>query len=82
MSYGRMSKQGGFWKRPVSRTYHYNFQVGENYYHPMTSYLDSKYTMSMPSLSAAAVEKEMAEMERQKNIMMGKLEPPGALGFR
>merc|ERR1711923_592332 len=30
------------WKRPVSRIYHYNLEVGENYYNPMTSYIDNK----------------------------------------
>ena len=34
------------WKRPVSRLYHYNLDVGENYYNPMTSYLDEKYAAS------------------------------------
>jgi len=34
------------WKRPVSRLYHYNLDVGENYYHPMTTYLDEKYSSS------------------------------------
>merc|ERR1712154_718250 len=33
---------GGNWKRPVNRMYSYNYQVGENYYLPMTSYLTSK----------------------------------------
>merc|ERR1711962_802535 len=33
---------GGHWKRPVNRMYSYNYQVGESYYLPMTSYLDSK----------------------------------------
>lgn len=33
---------GGAWKRPVSRMYSYNYAVGENYYHPMTTYLDAK----------------------------------------
>merc|ERR1711931_395203 len=33
---------GGNWKRPVNRMYSYNYQVGENYYLPMTSYLSSK----------------------------------------
>merc|ERR1711902_306482 len=33
---------GGNWKRPVNRMYTYNYQVGENYYLPMTSYLESK----------------------------------------
>merc|ERR1712072_1573391 len=33
---------GGNWKRPVNRMYSYNYQVGENYYLPMTSYLESK----------------------------------------
>ena len=32
----------GSWTRPITRMYSYNFQVGENYYHPMTAYLDSK----------------------------------------
>jgi hypothetical protein len=35
------------WKRPVSRLYHYNLDVGENYYNPMTAYLDEKYSTSM-----------------------------------
>ena len=26
MSYG-IAKPGGFWKRPINRTYHYNFEV-------------------------------------------------------
>ena len=30
------------WKRPVSRMYEFNRQVGENYYSHMTSYLDQK----------------------------------------
>merc|ERR1711997_248820 len=29
-------------KRPVNRMYTYNFQIGENYYLPMTSYLENK----------------------------------------
>merc|ERR1739846_70234 len=35
-------KSGGNWKRPVNRMYTYNFQIGENYYLPMTSYLENK----------------------------------------
>merc|ERR1712156_1031183 len=35
-------KSGGNWKRPVNRMYTYNFQIGENYYLPMTSYLETK----------------------------------------
>merc|ERR1711913_218748 len=35
-------KSGGSWKRPVNRMYTYNFQIGENYYLPMTSYLETK----------------------------------------
>merc|ERR1711953_1422151 len=35
-------KSGGNWKRPVNRMYTYNYQVGENYYLPMTNYLESK----------------------------------------
>lgn len=30
----------GFWRRPVSRMYSYNLDVGEHYYSPMTGYLD------------------------------------------
>ena len=53
-----VAKTGGNWKRPTSRMYTYNFQVnvsyyndadnrnlakiGENYYLPMTSYLETK----------------------------------------
>lgn len=32
----------GFWKRPVNRTYSYNLSLGEHYYSPMTSYLESE----------------------------------------
>jgi len=35
------------WKRPVSRLYHYNLDIGENYYHPMTAYLNEKYGTSL-----------------------------------
>merc|ERR1712029_1337096 len=35
-------KSGGNWKRPVNRMYTYNFQIGENYYLPVTSYLENK----------------------------------------
>merc|ERR1711944_346637 len=35
-------KSGANWKRPVNRMYAYNFQIGENYYLPMTSYLEAK----------------------------------------
>jgi hypothetical protein len=34
--------RGGFWRRPVSRTYGYNLEVGEHYYAPMTSYLEAE----------------------------------------
>jgi len=34
--------RGGFWRRPVSRTYGYNLEVGEHYYSPMTSYLEAE----------------------------------------
>ena len=30
------------WKRPVSRSYEFNLQVGENYYKHLTNYLDTK----------------------------------------
>lgn len=32
----------GFWKRPMTRTYSYNLDVGEHYYNPMTSYLEAE----------------------------------------
>jgi hypothetical protein len=34
--------RGGFWRRPVSRTYGYNLEVGEHYYSPMTTYLEAE----------------------------------------
>merc|ERR1712083_791652 len=37
-----MRSKGGYWRRPTSRTYMYNLDVGEHYYHPMTSYLESE----------------------------------------
>jgi hypothetical protein len=37
-----MRGQKGFWRRPASRTYAYNLNVGEHYYSPMTSYLDAE----------------------------------------
>merc|ERR1712058_159315 len=39
----------GKWKRPVNRMYTYNYQVGENYYLPMTSYLESKKPVETPT---------------------------------
>merc|ERR1711974_165798 len=53
---GRMVvKSGGNWKRPVNRMYTYNFQIGENYYLPMTSYLETKTGASsdVPGLSVS-----------------------------
>eukprot|EP00095_Tigriopus_kingsejongensis_P004588 maker-scaffold715_size107919-snap-gene-0.19 protein:Tk04588 transcript:maker-scaffold715_size107919-snap-gene-0.19-mRNA-1 annotation:"hypothetical protein" len=44
MSSYKFGVKSGAWTRPVTRMYSYNFQVGENYYYPMTSYLDTKYT--------------------------------------
>eukprot|EP00091_Calanus_sinicus_P022429 TRINITY_DN70_c0_g1_i7.p1 TRINITY_DN70_c0_g1~~TRINITY_DN70_c0_g1_i7.p1 ORF type:complete len:109 (-),score=28.58 TRINITY_DN70_c0_g1_i7:228-554(-) len=41
---------GGNWKRPVNRMYSYNYQVGENYYLPMTSYLESKNSGAISDL--------------------------------
>ena len=35
-------QKGGYWRRPVSRTYMYNLDVGEHYYAPMTSYLEAE----------------------------------------
>ena len=36
------------WKRPISRSYLYNLDVGENYYMPMTTYLDNKKQLDTP----------------------------------
>ena len=36
------------WKRPISRIYPYNLDVGENYYIPMTTYLDNKGQLETP----------------------------------
>merc|ERR1711997_900193 len=36
------------WKRPISRIYPYNLDVGENYYIPMTTYLDNKDALETP----------------------------------
>ena len=36
------------WKRPISRIYPYNLEVGENYYIPMTTYLDNKVALETP----------------------------------
>ena len=35
-------QKGGYWKRPVNRTYMYNLDVGEHYYSPMTNYLEAE----------------------------------------
>ncbi len=40
-----MAPGTGFWKRPTSRTYAYNLDLGEHYYHPMTTYLVSELSM-------------------------------------
>merc|ERR1712149_33738 len=47
---GRMvgGTSSGHWKRPINRMYSYNYQVGENYYLPMTSYLSSKSESGSP----------------------------------
>merc|ERR1711894_478866 len=37
-----VDSSGGHWKRPINRMYSYNYQVGENYYLPMTSYIEAK----------------------------------------
>jgi hypothetical protein len=37
-----MRSKGGYWRRPVSRTYMYNMDVGEHYYAPMTNYLEAE----------------------------------------
>ena len=58
----------------------WDFQIGENYYLPMTTYLESK--SALPPMTMAAMEKEMALAEHEKNKMLTRAEPPGALGFR
>merc|ERR1712098_190708 len=37
-----VGSSSGHWKRPINRMYSYNYQVGENYYLPMTSYIEAK----------------------------------------
>merc|ERR1712012_1345078 len=37
-----MRSKGGYWRRPTSRTYMYNLDVGEHYYSPMTRYLEAE----------------------------------------
>ena len=37
-----MRVPGGFWRRPTGRTYAYNLDLGEHYYAPMTSYLETE----------------------------------------
>ena len=32
----------GFWKRPTSRMYAYNLDLGEHYYYPMKNYLEAE----------------------------------------
>ena len=41
LSEKNMPRRGVFWSRPVTRAYTYNLNVGENYYAPLTDYLDS-----------------------------------------
>ena len=47
-SSGNMPSNGTAWKRPISRIYTYNLNVGENYYTPMTTYLDNKAGLETP----------------------------------
>lgn len=35
-------KRGGKWKRPPTKVYAYNYDVGELYYKPMLNHLDKK----------------------------------------
>merc|ERR1712064_199790 len=35
------------WKRPISRSYEFNMQLAENYYSPLTSYLDQKSSLGV-----------------------------------
>merc|ERR1711953_412146 len=44
----QQQQQQTAWKRPVSRIYHYNLEVGENYYNPMTAYIDNKIHAEAP----------------------------------
>merc|ERR1712038_1449595 len=57
----KMSSQRMHWKRPVSRIYHYNLEVGENYYHPMTNYLDSKTTALIDAPGALSFSERLAQ---------------------
>merc|ERR1712226_225091 len=55
----------GAWARPVTRTYGYNFTVGQNYYVPMTQYLEAKY--SAPSGEKLDLPGGMTYSERVAN---------------
>ena len=41
------------WKRPVSRSYEFNLQVGENYYRHFTDYLDVKNSYGVAEIPGA-----------------------------
>lgn len=42
MSEPKPKSRGGHWKRPPTKVYDYNYDVGAHYYKPMLSHLDKK----------------------------------------
>ena len=38
----RSTRTGSHWKRPPTRVYDYNYDVGQHYYKPMMNHLDKK----------------------------------------
>merc|ERR1711936_731025 len=53
--HGRMAEKYTIkaWKRPVSRSYEFNLQVGENYYRHFTDYLDVKNSYGVAEIPGA-----------------------------
>jgi len=66
------SKGNSKWKRPPTKVYGYNYDVGEHYYKPMTRYLESKDAGS----STAEPPKAMTFAERlAADPLYGKYKP-------
>ena len=56
-------QRGGYWRRPVSRTYMYNLDVGEHYYQPMTSYLEAERGTRGETPGALTFEERLAQRQ-------------------
>ena len=62
------------WKRPVSRSYEFNLQVGENYYKHLTTYLDQKstgYAVELPGALSRASASFFPPLEFETPIPRG-----------